>query len=222
MIIGLVGKAGSGKDTFAGLMMQREHQKWNQTAFAFILKSLCRDIFSLSEEQLYGSTEAKEAVDPRWGVSAREIMQKMGTEVGRQGRFDTFGTGLLEHRIRHAFEEAGLVPHENLWVDSTIQHMTLSRGTHWLVTDCRFLNEAEALRNNSGIIVRIRRPADSSSEAYAGHESETEQDRIQADSEILNYGTLDDLRRGVEVFAKLRNLGILPEELDTRSPPSVC
>lgn len=78
LIIGLCGKAGSGKDTVA----DRLTDKWGFTrvAFADILKrSIGRDIFGLSRNQLWGND--KEVIDGRYGASPRKILQLAGESM---------------------------------------------------------------------------------------------------------------------------------------------
>jgi hypothetical protein len=46
-------------------------------AFAEPLKLACKALFLLSDDQLYNEDE-KEKIDPRWGVSPRKLLQKVG------------------------------------------------------------------------------------------------------------------------------------------------
>lgn len=78
MIIGLTGKAGSGKDTAAAQFVKNgfEHY-W----FSKPMKDACKLIFGWTDAHVYG--ELKELVDPRFGVSPRIALQTLGTEWGR-------------------------------------------------------------------------------------------------------------------------------------------
>lgn len=78
MIIGLTGKARSGKDTAAAQLVKGgfEHY-W----FSKPMKDACRSIFGWSDAHLYG--DLKEVVDERFGVSPRVALQTLGTEWGR-------------------------------------------------------------------------------------------------------------------------------------------
>jgi len=66
-----------------------------------------------------------------------------------------------------------------------------------VIDDVRFKNEAEALRNLNFLLIRINRPCIRDPTAE-GHQSETEQDFIVADIEIVNDGTLEKLMRDVD------------------------
>ncbi len=78
MIIGLTGKARSGKDTAAAQLVKSgfEHY-W----FSKPMKDACSSIFGWSDDHLYG--DLKETVDKRFGVSPRVALQTLGTEWGR-------------------------------------------------------------------------------------------------------------------------------------------
>lgn len=78
MIIGLTGKARSGKDTAAAQLVKGgfEHY-W----FSKPMKDACKSIFGWSDAHLYG--DLKEVVDKRFGCSPRQALQTLGTEWGR-------------------------------------------------------------------------------------------------------------------------------------------
>lgn len=64
MLLGLTGRAGSGKDTVADILV-RDHG-FIKVALADILKRVCRDVFAFTDEQLWGSSSARNAPDMRY------------------------------------------------------------------------------------------------------------------------------------------------------------
>jgi len=74
MIIGVSGKAGSGKDCLASYLVDKYN--FIKLAFADELKIKCSIDFDLSKEQMYG--ELKNAVDKRYNKTPREILQITG------------------------------------------------------------------------------------------------------------------------------------------------
>ena len=82
MLFGIMGQKGSGKDTCADFLI--ENHNYIKFSFADCLKRACKEIFLLSDEQLYGTIQQKETPDPRWHhTTPRKIMQYVGTDLLR-------------------------------------------------------------------------------------------------------------------------------------------
>jgi hypothetical protein len=179
MIIGICYKARVGKDTFGGFLKEcfedRHDRYFETTAFAFMLKCMCMEHFDLTYEQLYG--DRKEEQDKRYpkrltGFSnwtSREIMQEIGS---------------FYRKIDY-----------NYWVRKLDAHIKDSGFEDVIITDVRYKNEAEYVKNNGGVLIHIKR---SSVDKIHGmtHESETSLDDLPSDYfhiEIQNDGTLEDL-----------------------------
>jgi len=104
-------------------------------------------------------------------MTVREFLQKLGTDAAR--------TKL----------------HLNCWVNSLFCNYTVDKK--WIISDCRFLNEAKAIKNNGGIIIRINRNDQILKDR---HISETELDNYQFDyiinNETNNFEKLvDDVKK---------------------------
>ena len=182
-ILGITGLKGSGKDTVAA-HLERRHG-WTRRAFADKLKTIAADLWDLSAEQVHGHITVKEAVDARWGVTPRHFLQVLGTEAARHGHPETW----IRYLLRKIVEER-LITSEEWGVEPL-------RG--WVISDCRFPNEADAIRKHGGRILRVVRPGFDTGVGNA-HASESGVTAIQADHVIVNEGTLDDLHAGVDAF----------------------
>lgn len=79
VVIGLLGRAGSGKSTSAMYLENKYGAK--RYSFAAPVKELAKRLWDFSDEQLYGTQEQKEAIDPRWGISPRTAMIRLGDEA---------------------------------------------------------------------------------------------------------------------------------------------
>lgn len=130
LIIGLSGKKRCGKDHAAELAA--EEYGFVNASFATPIKTISKETFNLSHEQLHGNL--KETEDPFWGLSPRTIMQRVGTEFAREV-FD-----------------------KDVWVDNFKQRVQSSDEDRVIVSDVRFPNEAYAIQSLGGMVIRIRRP----------------------------------------------------------------
>lgn len=117
-----------------------------------------------------------------WGVftnklTSRKLLQTIGTEAGRQ------------------------IIHPNIWVNATLSRYGKMAANYenWIIPDTRFPNEAEAIKEKDGIVIRVNRPGDIQENQ---HISETALDNYIFDYVIENDGTLDDLLSKVETMLK--------------------
>ena len=129
MLVGLSGYARSGKDTVAGILIER--YGFERRAFADVLR---QSVYRLNP--LCGkSIRVQDVVDEYgWEVAksnpeVRRLLQVMGTQVGRE----LFGA--------------------NVWVDKSM--VDLPERT--VFTDLRFPNEATAVRKRGGTVWRVSR-----------------------------------------------------------------
>lgn len=79
MIIGLAGKAQTGKDTVAKYIASK--YGFVRYAFADPIKDMCNDLLGWDDRHGFG--HLKEVIDPEWGFSPRQTYQICGTEFGR-------------------------------------------------------------------------------------------------------------------------------------------
>lgn len=108
-------------------------------------------------------------------MTVREFLQKLGTDGLRDGL------------------------HTNVWVNAMFADYECTHTDHvpggfdcdnWIITDCRFPNEAQAVKDRNGIIIRIDRPGIT---AVNAHPSETSIDDWNFDDRIVNDGSVEDL-----------------------------
>lgn len=197
MILGIAGRKGSGKDTVGDYLIARHG--FCRVAFADPVKRVARDLWPhLGEDQLWGAMELKEAVDLTLGVSPRWILQRLGTEVGREGRLDTFvGLGISPGYLAHILLRHGVTPGPLAWIDAVFR---TSRAGDVVVTDVRFPNEAQAIRSRpQGCVVRLVRPG-----VGTGHE-ETHPSEREVEDCPFDYLVRNDEGR-TELYQKIRRL----------------
>ena len=78
-LIGIAGKARSGKDTAATYLLNKLGGNWSTASFADPMKAMLNAI------DVDTSDEAKDLPSNQYGVSTRHMLQTLGTEWGRDG-----------------------------------------------------------------------------------------------------------------------------------------
>jgi len=171
-IIGITGRARSGKDTLANILSSQ--YGYQRLAFADPIREFVGELTGIAP-YLLRDTPLKERPIPRLGgVTPREMMQTLGTEWGRNMVYPDIWVALCEQKIieKMKYELRGFV-----------------------IPDVRFDNEARMLRSLGGKIIHITRAV---GEPVNSHVSEAGISPELVDLEIPNNGTLDDLRRRVQ------------------------
>ena len=141
MIIGITGLIGSGKDTVANYLTT--FHGFKRESFAGSLKDAVAQVFGWDRELLEGHTtysrEWREQVDPWWSkrldmpqLTPRWVLQYWGTEVCRRGF------------------------HDDIWI-AAVEHKLLNSKDNVVISDCRFSNEVNAIKQAGGITVRVER-----------------------------------------------------------------
>lgn len=173
-LIGLTGRAGSGKDTVARFLC--EAHGFVQIALADPLRDGIKAMLGITDEQLQ-DRDLKEATIDWLGRSPRELLQTLGTEWGRNHIASDIWLRVAARRIekyrqsKPCLHIAGIV-----------------------VSDIRFENEADWLREQGGQVWHIKRKAGNCLDGQAAaHSSEQHIPARAGEPRIYNFGTLEEL-----------------------------
>ena len=206
MIVGICGFIGSGKDTVADYLVN--FHEFRRESFANTLKDAVSAVFGWDRVMLEGRTKAarewREQVDTWWAerldiphLTPRWILQYWGTEVCRKGFHDDIWIASLENKLRNSRDNV-------------------------VISDCRFPNEIQSIRNAGGIILWVKRGelpswynlalsanqgqnlAFQELKRIGIHSSETAWVGTDFDEIIDNDGSIDDL------YAEIKNLVLNP------------
>ena len=188
MIIGISGKAGSGKDTAAKMLEvlyanpdisyeDFANKRYKNFAdiqivhFADTLKETAQVLFRIGEWET-NTQEGKKTTINWIGKTVRELLQGIG-----QG-------------LRDAIDP-------NLWVK--ILFANTEGWSNYIIADVRYPNEIKAIKERNGILLRIDRKG-----AGAGnHSSEIALDDYKEwDVHIENNSSIEDLFEAMRIFTK--------------------
>ncbi len=208
-----IGKAGSGKSTAAAILRYLAQERgllFQEMAFAGPLKAFCKAVFGFDDHALYGPSEARNALDPRYTGSDSEHAWKLAEYHLRQGGdyfieqvlpnadnelsdratvalikwFDDLRADYKKLSPRLALQtlgtEWGRALDPNIWINCLRKQASLTPAD-LVGTDGRFLNEAQ---DTGGFAVLILRDGGVTGLGEnAGHASE----RDQQSDEMLTY-----------------------------------
>jgi hypothetical protein len=198
VIIGVSGKKQSGKNTLCESLKEYFESCSSENtvkiySFADALKEkICIDVLGLTREQCYGTDEHKnsftEYLWENFGIgkigymTAREIMQQVGTEIFRK----YFG--------------------DEIWVNATFRQIKKEGYRIALICDVRFPSEVEAVIFSNGYIFRLLRDV---CEGDA-HTSETALDNYDFSKYKDNAFVIDNTNMSIEeqLDASIQSAGL--------------
>jgi hypothetical protein len=181
-----------------------ENSEWETRKFAGKLKDIASHLTGIDIEMFEDQEFKKTLLGPEWGtiehnplnsipvfedvkfnslMSVREFLQKLGTDAMRKGL------------------------HDNVWVNALMSDYRpieynddeQPRLPNWIITDCRFPNEAQAVKDKGGLVIRIDRPG---IKPINDHPSEIALDNWKFDYKISNVSDIYALKETVEVILK--------------------
>jgi hypothetical protein len=198
-LVGISGKAGSGKDVVA-TYLRNQYEDTYIYPFASQLKLAASILFGIPVEHFH-QRDIKELVNPYWGVSPRKIAQYFGTESVRinfqnlLGESENFWIKRLNDHIN------GELLYYN---DSGERTGDIETGDTIVVPDVRFQNEYDWILANGGIVIQLVRQGADGNVGIAGHASEVGYTSIDNERTFVcvNDGTLDDLYAKIDAIMK--------------------
>lgn len=166
----------AGKGTCAEYLMGHLRKRGltpRKVDFADPLREISGIVFGVSQAEFLDPVLKERPLDSWPFLSPREILQTVGTDL-----------------FRYQWPDVWL----RAWQRTARQHLAQGPTAVVVTTDCRFVNEAEAVRSldPKAMILRVTRD---SLVGVDRHASEMEWSAIPFDWEVPNNGTLPDLKR---------------------------
>jgi len=210
-IIGVFGYAGSGKDTVGKLIQynmsrsripieeliedysnnewwMEEQSGWEIKKWAGKLKYIASIITGIPVEKFEDQEFKKTNLGPEWGMTVRDLLQILGTEAMRDGLHKNVWVNALmaDYKI-----------HSEHFNDIANGRETGDGYPNWIITDTRFPNEAQAIKDKGGMVIKVDRPGVG---PVNGHPSEDALKDYNFDYVIHNDGSINDLDNKVIEF----------------------
>ena len=221
-LIGITGRLGSGKDEVAKII-QRLEPGWEVKKFAGKLKQIC-GILAGVDPVKFEDQEFKKQMSP-FGMTYRELLQKVGTEGMRNNiDKDVWVKALFADFIEQYTIDFSKIPEdirddipkaidyvENV-LNISLKNKSPNSSSKWIITDVRFPNEADAIKERGGYLISVSRKKfvswrdeetgitfHSLTFSPFDHPSETAMDDYEGiDVYIDNNGTLEELEEKVK------------------------
>jgi len=223
MIIGINGKIGSGKDTVGSIIQYLTATDTSDKALGFIklgygiegyhnstfeikkfagkLKQIGSILSGVLVEMFEDQEFKKLNMNPEWGMTYREFLQKLGTEAMRDGLHTNVWVNALFADYKS--EDDYKLRNYKLFEGQEISKEDITQKyPNWIITDMRFPNEMEAIVEKGGLTIRVVRPGT----AVGTHPSEIALDGHTMHYDIINDGTIEDLVEKVKEILIERNI----------------
>ena len=181
MLIGISGKFNSGKDTLTNGILEFYEKQNIETLhlkFADKLKQVCSIISGTDLEDGY-TEKGKEKFIESLNLTLGRFQQLLGTNLRSI--------------------------HPDIWVIPVIDQYLKNCNKVCVVSDVRFKNEADSIKQNGGILIRINRNIKVNNGRDPLHISETDLDDYSGfDLVIDNNGTIEELiRKAIDFLESL-------------------
>ena len=170
-LIAISGKYGVGKDLLSAKIfeyLKGKRIKYEHLKFAANVKQMVSILTGGDLEDQY-SDEGKEKLVDELGMTNGTLQQVVGT--------------LLREKL-----------HPDIWTFPVLKFARDNPDTVCVISDCRFRNEADLIKKNGGVIIRLNRKNRNIGKRNPNHISETDLDNYENfDLIIDNYGTVEEM-----------------------------
>lgn len=156
MIIGLSGHIKCGKSTAAKLIQLETNNTFIEKYFAYKLKFIAS---YLTGEPIsnFETQEGKDGYLEEWGMTRRKMLQELGTKSLRNNFHDeVWIKGLFADYKPQCKNYCARMKQADDASCSCEQDCDCM--PNWIISDVRFPNEADAIKNRGGQLLRINRP----------------------------------------------------------------
>jgi hypothetical protein len=194
ILLGVTGEIGCGKSTVVDYLTKK--YEFIEYMFAKPLKEVAVCL-GFEPHQVFGTQEQKLEINEFWGITGRQFLQVFGSEVCR----DFVPKALPQMKFN------GLTMWARLFEKFYDKHPNINLA----VSDVRFADESQTIKNRNGIIIKIVRNVQNSSPSNSvqEHMSETQASLINPNVIIHNDQDLPTLYKKLDRLIEFIRCGVV-------------
>jgi hypothetical protein len=192
-----------------------EQSGWEIKKWAGKLKEIASMLTGIPKHKFEDQEFKKTLLGPEWGtvkdiplnsvpvfadmqfntlMSVRDFLQKLGTDAIRDGLHTNAWVNSLM---------ADYTPTQVQWSDGPLGGYEDGPMPNWIITDTRFPNEAQAIKDAGGLVIRVDRPG---VKPINDHPSEIGLDNWKFDYKIANISDIKALSLSVKIILEKENI----------------
>lgn len=196
-IVGLSGFARSGKDEAAAVLVNEFD--FTRVAFADKLREFLYALNPLIDDTVYIKNKNGDGFHPYDIGGERIYVQEVIDQFGWDGYKETPYKDEIRRLLQRLGTEAGRQTlWDSIWIDAAFAGVTAPRI---VVTDARFINEFDAVKERGGVIWRVERTGVGPINDHASEMEATTYDKF--DLTVENDGTLEQYHDKVRTYANI-------------------
>lgn len=183
------------------------HSDWEIKKFAYKLKQIASILTGIPTNEFEKEEVKSSFLDSEWDkegekLSVRVLLQKLGTEAVRDIIHPNTWVNALFSEYKPISWTEGWVPSYNNPDNSGCDQPSEPIFPQWIITDLRFPNEYDAIKQRGGFNIQINRDVSKRSD----HFSERALDNHKFDYYLDNNGPIDGLIRNVQLILRDRKI----------------
>lgn len=182
---------------------------WEVKKWAGKLKAIASMLTGIDQEKFEDQEFKKKYLGSQWAeagydedkkmhslkpMTVRDFLQRLGTDAVRNGLHTNAWVNALM---------ADYTPTQVQWSDGPLGGYQDGPMPNWIITDTRFPNEAQAIKDAGGLVIRVDRPG---IKPINDHPSEVGLDNWKFDYKIANVSDLKALTGTVETILLKENI----------------
>jgi hypothetical protein len=176
---------------------QNMHPYIKNYSFADPLKIICHTLFGLTKEQCWGNDNQKNTI-------VQHLLWENMPVLCSGMKYHNPGPMTAREFLQYFATEIMRAIYEPIWVNATINKIKQEKSSISIITDVRFLNEIESIRNSGGVLIKLTR--DINKDSHSSENSLNGYDKYDyiIDNNKENFTVEDLIEESKKIYQKIR------------------